>query len=520
MSPEPGPTAAPTADDDTSDAPSGSRLADLVVATTAREGWRASAALIERRWDQLATTAPRELLDAIRSLPAAALVDRPALLVAAHYLQSVVLGGDPGRFDEGGWVEAAMRGGKSSLLDTLSLLTAKSANARTAGRRDDAVRAAEAARASLDAAPECERAAIRISLPHLRLQWGRAFELADAPGAEVEYEAAYELAVRTEQTMVARRAAAQRAWLHAERGRLTVAELWLARARDLPAGNGRYDAVIYLASALIRLDRGDRVGARGELARASGLGSGEYWAAVAWVDSMVAADPATAAVSASQLAQHLKMHPETLASTGSDGRHTRAARARLTAIRGRSRGTTIEIRPLVTTDSVVAAAIAHSEGRHREAIELARSAAEQPEHPRAQSAALLITAAATVRLGLRGTAADVFAQAHALIEHERLGTAYECVLPDDLALLATIGGVAVPEMVSPYRTRSRDSSPLSSREQEILGLLDQGATLREIADVLFISVNTVKSTTTRIYRKLGAGSRAEAIDTAKRDGVI
>jgi LuxR family transcriptional regulator, maltose regulon positive regulatory protein len=56
---------------------------------------------------------------------------------------------------------------------------------------------------------------------------------------------------------------------------------------------------------------------------------------------------------------------------------------------------------------------------------------------------------------------------------------------------------------------------LTDRQLGILRMLPSRLTLREIADELFISVNTLKFHLKVIYRKLGCGSRAEAADMAR-----
>lgn len=54
------------------------------------------------------------------------------------------------------------------------------------------------------------------------------------------------------------------------------------------------------------------------------------------------------------------------------------------------------------------------------------------------------------------------------------------------------------------------SNLLTEREEEVLGLMADGATNREIAAHLFISDGTVKSHVRRIFQKLGVHSRAQA----------
>ena len=53
--------------------------------------------------------------------------------------------------------------------------------------------------------------------------------------------------------------------------------------------------------------------------------------------------------------------------------------------------------------------------------------------------------------------------------------------------------------------------PLSPQEQRVLRLLVAGQTYAEMAQVLVVSPNTVKTQVSSIYRKLGASRRAEAI---------
>ena len=52
---------------------------------------------------------------------------------------------------------------------------------------------------------------------------------------------------------------------------------------------------------------------------------------------------------------------------------------------------------------------------------------------------------------------------------------------------------------------------LTSREREVLNLLARGLSNRDIAEELVITHKTVKNHLSRIYEKIGAGSRAEAI---------
>lgn len=62
--------------------------------------------------------------------------------------------------------------------------------------------------------------------------------------------------------------------------------------------------------------------------------------------------------------------------------------------------------------------------------------------------------------------------------------------------------------------------PLTDREKEVLELVATGITNREVAQKLFISVNTVKVHLRNVYTKLGADSRTEATMIAVREGWV
>ena len=61
---------------------------------------------------------------------------------------------------------------------------------------------------------------------------------------------------------------------------------------------------------------------------------------------------------------------------------------------------------------------------------------------------------------------------------------------------------------------------LSDRETEVLEHLSKGLSYEQIADNLFISYGTVRKHVENIYRKLRVNNRTEAIDKAKKGGVL
>ena len=60
----------------------------------------------------------------------------------------------------------------------------------------------------------------------------------------------------------------------------------------------------------------------------------------------------------------------------------------------------------------------------------------------------------------------------------------------------------------------------TKREMEVLQLIAQGLTNRQIAGELYITVGTVKSYTSQIYGKLGVGNRTQAVAYARTLSLI
>jgi NarL family two-component system response regulator LiaR len=61
---------------------------------------------------------------------------------------------------------------------------------------------------------------------------------------------------------------------------------------------------------------------------------------------------------------------------------------------------------------------------------------------------------------------------------------------------------------------------ITPRELEILTLIAAGMSNREIAEKLFVSENTVKTHSSRLFDKLNARRRTQAVQIAKESGLI
>ena len=81
-------------------------------------------------------------------------------------------------------------------------------------------------------------------------------------------------------------------------------------------------------------------------------------------------------------------------------------------------------------------------------------------------------------------------------------------------LAAAVTTVAKGDTVTPARTRPPTPpgmAELSARETEVLDLICRGMSNLEIADQLFVSVNSVKTYVRQIYQKIGVSRRAQAV---------
>jgi DNA-binding CsgD family transcriptional regulator len=68
--------------------------------------------------------------------------------------------------------------------------------------------------------------------------------------------------------------------------------------------------------------------------------------------------------------------------------------------------------------------------------------------------------------------------------------------------------------------KKREDLGITPRELEILELIAQGMSNREIAEKLYVSENTVKTHSSRVFDKLGARRRTQAVQLGKEFGLL
>jgi LuxR family transcriptional regulator, maltose regulon positive regulatory protein len=99
--------------------------------------------------------------------------------------------------------------------------------------------------------------------------------------------------------------------------------------------------------------------------------------------------------------------------------------------------------------------------------------------------------------------------AELLVQHTAWGTAHQ----------AFIAARTAPQVQDqPHHTRSYWD--LTVRELEVLAYMRSMMTAAEMAEALYVSVNTVKTHQRSIYRKLGASGRREALTIAVERGMF
>jgi DNA-binding CsgD family transcriptional regulator len=79
--------------------------------------------------------------------------------------------------------------------------------------------------------------------------------------------------------------------------------------------------------------------------------------------------------------------------------------------------------------------------------------------------------------------------------------------------------IAAPERFTLNQSRLQELG-ITPRELEILGLIARGLSNREIAEQLFVSENTVKTHSSRLFDKLSARRRTQAVQLGKEFGLI
>ena len=134
------------------------------------------------------------------------------------------------------------------------------------------------------------------------------------------------------------------------------------------------------------------------------------------------------------------------------------------------------------------------------------AAADGPAHLRPYG--LYRLGRALVAAGARTPATDALREAHVMATSLGAG-----LITRRVATLAARAGLAVAGAVAAH---APDTTELTSREQQVLDLIAEGLSNRQIGERLYISAKTASVHVSAILRKLGAASRTEAVFLASR----
>lgn len=130
------------------------------------------------------------------------------------------------------------------------------------------------------------------------------------------------------------------------------------------------------------------------------------------------------------------------------------------------------------------------------------------------------TDGATVLEALRRGAGGYLTKPEGL---RRVGTVIRRLVAGERVLDPVVEKVAVAELgrfARQAREGSEIAASLSPREREIIGLLAEGLTMRQIGRRLGISPRTAETHATKLYRKLSVRTRMQAIAKAAQLGLI
>jgi LuxR family transcriptional regulator, maltose regulon positive regulatory protein len=185
------------------------------------------------------------------------------------------------------------------------------------------------------------------------------------------------------------------------------------------------------------------------------------------------------------------------------------------------------------------AALAHARGDRGRAVALLSPvlAGELVDGSGSLIEAWLLAAQVHLVNGARPLAREALGRALALArpEHRRRlflrpgprGRSLLSTFPDLLGAHAWLGsaagtGSSASETIDRPVTAESDLpvEPLTAREKTVLVLMAQAMSVEDIANELFLSVNTVKTHQRNIYRKLVVSRRSDAVRQARRLGVV
>ena len=106
------------------------------------------------------------------------------------------------------------------------------------------------------------------------------------------------------------------------------------------------------------------------------------------------------------------------------------------------------------------------------------------------------------------------------IKMVELATAIRQAARGEATLHPRVAARVIKELRGPRRDELNPYMELTKREMEVLKLIADGLTNRQIADQLFISQNTIKGHVSNIFSKLHLADRTQAAVYAWKEGIV
>jgi DNA-binding CsgD family transcriptional regulator/tetratricopeptide (TPR) repeat protein len=507
------------------------RVTSLIHAVTERQ-WAEVLSLLEMHWPYYFNAHLAELSDVLSALPPRVLAENPRLRVGRDYLAHMLSAGRKTRV----FHEVSGEGAARTPMDRFADLTAQSGALRNAGRFDEAAALVDRANDLLGELSGEELRDVTHGLPDLQHHWGLTRELAGQYNAALrEYSSSYHHAVAARHTVMQSLSAASASWVHALAGRTPAAKEWLSR---IPTSgpedwrHGQTPAPALFTRTLLALDALDLDAAHEWIMQVDIRPSIERWSSYRFLRAAVSLYRGGARAELADLEALVADVPVQQTTSGSNAALLALARHALFLALGQSASAEHALHDehlrrsgtmLADLSAVIDARWLAQAGQIEAARRLvAPLVADVSAYPRVLIPALFIAGMGYRAAGDSVTGNRYILDAlhlvpahgpfHSIIADKR-GLFEEMVAEGvlDGSILEQIPATKTPRTASPFAT-------LTPREHETLLYAVSGVAVAQIADLMFVSANTVKSHLRIVYRKVGVKTRDELIDLAQQHG--
>ncbi|QBJ98630.1 helix-turn-helix transcriptional regulator [Rhodococcus sp. ABRD24] len=509
----------------------------LVHALDAHD-WELAMSTLRSNWAELVSQHFQLVREALLLLPADIAEGEPSISAGRELF--LRLGSDLTRFPESTPVDAdalEALGRTQDASDALAVSSVQSLILRVSGNFAQASELSIRLATLGDTAVEFQNDAVADFLPLLRLQWGITHQLhGNLTRASMEFRRAFTSNRPAGTDFIARNAAGSIALNYALAGELTHAESWLEKEQRYEDASTWISSMVrvggLVAGALVALDRMEVHVAAKILADLGDLPDDEeLWAFAVYAHCQLALVSGTAEQGLDRLHRATAVYDRWFTPCSVAAPLLAAAEAELLSALGQGNEARAAIegaRGQGPWTTIARARVDLSSGNPASALaDCARAVVSDCPHPRVRMESALIQAAAHLDLSNKTRARAMLQRAVALSGQTGLVRPYASQPAGRIAQLSELE-VALPEnwltaTPPPDRAVFPDVIKLiqiSDRESAVLAALTESPAVADIAARLYVSQNTVKSQLRSLYRKLGVHSRADALTTAIKLGLL